>query len=95
VKHLTATTLMTSVYARHPMRCLTRWRGIMGAYAAIFSGKTKRKPVESHIYNLSRKLKLNGPVALKEIENDLPPVSAGSLTACEPSTPVANEFARR
>lgn len=95
VKHLAATTLMTAVYARQPGRCLTRLRGVAGAYAAVCSGRTKRQPVATRIYQLSRKLKLNGPVPLAEIEKDLPSPAATSFPVGEPSFTDANELARR
>lgn len=95
VKHLAVTTLMTAVYARQPGRCLTRLRGVAGAYAAVCSGRTKRQPVATRIYQLSRKLKLNGPVPLAEIEKDLPATAAAPFTICEPSFTDANELTRR
>jgi glycosyltransferase involved in cell wall biosynthesis len=70
-KHLVATTLLTSVYARHPVRCLTRLRGVANAYTVIGSGRTHRQPVSVASYLLSRRLKKTGPLPLEAIAHCL------------------------
>lgn len=70
--HLAVTTFMTSIYARHPARCLTRVRGVTAAYARCLTGQADRRPVAPSVYRLSRELKRRGAVPLHEIEPRLP-----------------------
>lgn len=70
--HLAVTTFMTSIYARHPARCLTRIRGVLAAYSRCFTRQGDRRPVAPAIYRLSRELKRRGAVSLDEIESRLP-----------------------
>jgi glycosyltransferase involved in cell wall biosynthesis len=70
--HLAVTTFMTSIYARHPARCLTRVRGVLAAYALCCRGQSDRRPVTPSVYRLSRELKRRGAVPLSEVEQRLP-----------------------
>jgi glycosyltransferase involved in cell wall biosynthesis len=70
--HLAVTTFMTSIYARHPARCLTRVRGVTAAYARCLTGQADRRPVAPSVYRLSRELKRRAAVPLHEIEPRLP-----------------------
>jgi GT2 family glycosyltransferase len=70
--HLTVTTIKTSTFSFRPGRLITRWRGVVGAYAMVCTGRTTRQPVSAKSYELSRSLKLRGPLPLTEIESDLP-----------------------
>ena len=70
--HLAATTLMTSIYARHPVRFLTRVRGVVAAYGICVTGRADRRPVRASVYRLSRELKRRGAVPFDEIEPQLP-----------------------
>jgi glycosyltransferase involved in cell wall biosynthesis len=69
--HLAVTTFMTSIYARHPARCLTRVQGVLAAYARCCTGQADRRPVKPSVYRLSRELKRCGAVSLIEIESRL------------------------
>jgi glycosyltransferase involved in cell wall biosynthesis len=76
--HLAVTTFMTSIYSRHPARCLTRVRGVVAAYARCCTGQGDRRPVIASVYRLSRELKRRGAVPLEEVEQRLPaPLSLG------------------
>ncbi len=70
--HLTATTVLTSIYSRSPGRFMTRLRGVAEAYARVCAGQIKRQPVAAPVYRLSRELKRRGAVPLQEIESLLP-----------------------
>jgi glycosyltransferase involved in cell wall biosynthesis len=70
--HLAVTTFMTSIYAGHPARCLTRVRGVLAAYALCCRGHGDRRPVMPSVYRLSRSLKRRGAVPLEEFESRLP-----------------------
>jgi hypothetical protein len=70
--HLAVTTFMTSIYARHPARCLTRLRGVLAAYTLCCALQGDRRPVKPAVYRLSRELKRRGAVPLSEIEQGLP-----------------------
>jgi glycosyltransferase involved in cell wall biosynthesis len=70
--HLAMTTLMTSIYARQPARCVTRVRGVTAAYARCLTGQSDRRPVSPAVYRLSRELKRREAVLLQEIEPRLP-----------------------
>ena len=83
--HLAVTTFMTSIYARHPARCLTRVRGVLAAYALCCRGQADRRPVMPSVYRLSRELKGRGAVPLEEFEPRLPaPLSMVARTQLEP-----------
>jgi GT2 family glycosyltransferase len=69
--HLAATTLMTSIYARHPARCLIRVRGVLAAYGLCFTGQADRCPVKPSTYRLSRELKRRGEMPLNELDSGL------------------------
>ena len=70
--HLAVTTLMTSIYARQPARCVTRVRGVTAAYARCLTGQGDRRPVSPSVYRLSRELKRRDAVPLHEVESRLP-----------------------
>jgi glycosyltransferase involved in cell wall biosynthesis len=69
--HLAITTFMTSIYARHPARCLTRLRGVAAAYGRCLSGQGDRRPVSPSVYRLGRELKRREAVPLQEVELQL------------------------
>jgi glycosyltransferase involved in cell wall biosynthesis len=83
--HLMVTTLMASIYARHPARFATRLRGVMAAYCLIAAGRASRHAVSVSAYKLSRILKRHGAAALEEIEDRLPAPFCSGIT---PSLPV-------
>ena len=70
--HLAVTTFMTSIFARQPARCLTRWQGVLAAYTWCVTGRGDRRPVKPSVYRLSRELKRRGSVPLAEIESRMP-----------------------
>ncbi len=70
--HLAVSTFMTSIYARHPARCLTRLRGVLAAYTLCCTFQGDRRPVQPAVYRLSRELKRRGAIPLGEIEPELP-----------------------
>jgi glycosyltransferase involved in cell wall biosynthesis len=74
--HLAVTTFMTSIYARDPVRCLTRVRGVAAAYARCLTGQGDRRPVAPSVYRLSRELKRREAVPLREFEERLPALLA-------------------
>lgn len=75
--HLGATVLRGSVYAvrsaRHPIRMFS---GMFSGLAECFHGNFERRPVNSRIYRLSRKLKKRGPLPLARVIDRLPSISA-------------------
>jgi glycosyltransferase involved in cell wall biosynthesis len=83
--HLMATTFMTSIYARHPARLVTRLHGVVAAYCLIAAGRASRHAVSAPAYQLSRDLKRHGFAALEEIEHRLPGPFCPGITPAPPA----------
>ncbi|HEX3799015.1 MAG TPA: glycosyltransferase [Verrucomicrobiae bacterium] len=66
--HLAGTTFKSAIYTFKPDRLLTRLCGIGNAYASIFSGQIRRRPVNRKSYRASQNLKRNGPQSFDKIE---------------------------
>jgi glycosyltransferase involved in cell wall biosynthesis len=74
--HLCGTTINGIISAARAGRFARMFKGVITGYGECVRHWHDRRPVPTHIYRLSRKLKKAGPLLLGDIEPLLPPIVA-------------------
>lgn len=76
--HLAGTTINGVMSSLRAPNTLSAFKGMASGYAQIALRHVDREPVSVAVYRLQRRLKSNGPVRLRDIERDLPPLREAS-----------------